>query len=373
MKQVCDYEQCYGCCSCYNRCPKNAIFMGHDNWGNLVPIIDEEKCIDCGLCIKVCPAIQKTNFSIPESAYAAITKDEKDYESTSSGGIATALSKYVIHNKGIVYGAAFVNSTAEVNHVRVDSLERLEQLKGSKYVQSNISHAFKLVKKDLDADCKVIFIGTPCQVDGLHTYLKKDYKNLITVNFVCHGVPSGKLFCEHIKEIVDERENLNIQFRLKNRFQLTVQKGEKILSIPFYKDYYFLGFMRKLFYRNACFTCKYAQPERVGDLTIGDFWGFEEKKPFPVEHPNGLSLILINSKKGRDFFEKIKESLIFQERTVSEAIKGNPQLNYPSKKNANFMRFRKLYEKTGFEKAAKKVLWPYKIAYSINFLFRSKK
>lgn len=373
MKQVCDYEQCYGCCACYNQCPKNAIFMGHDNWGNLVPVIDQEKCVDCGLCTKVCPAIQKTNFSMPEIAYAAITKNEKDYVSATSGGIATAFSKYVIGNHGVVYGAAFVKGTAEVKHIRADSLDGLEQLKGSKYVQSNIDDTFRLVKEDVKSGRQVIFIGTPCQVDGLHTYLQKKYKNLITVNFVCHGVPSGRLFCEHIENIIEERDNLNIRFRSKNKFQLIVKKEEKTCSNPFYKDYYFLGFMRKLFYRNACYICKYAQQERVGDFTIGDFWGFDEKRPFPMEHPNGLSLILINSIEGKEYFEEVKESLIYQQRSVNEAIKGNPQLNHPSKKNANFMRFRKLYERTGFERAAKKVLWPYKIAYSIYFFVQKLK
>lgn len=370
MRQVCEYEQCFGCGACYNICLKNAISLGYDDWGNLIPRIDQDKCVDCNMCKKVCPAIQKSCFKMPEAAYAAITKNEYDYASTSSGGIATAFSKHILYDKGIVYGASFVNGSAEVKHIRVDSLPDLEALKGSKYVQSNIGHVPKSVKQDLDSGRKVIFIGTPCQIDGLQLFLKKNYENLITVNFVCHGVPSNRLFCEHVQQIFDESQGLKIRFRLQNKFQLTIEKGSKSKSVPFYKDNYFLGFMRKLFYRNVCYQCKYAQPKRVGDLTIGDFWGFDSKKTFPAEHSKGLSLVLINTKKGHDFFETVKDELIFQKREVKEAIAGNPQLNYPSKRNVFFYRFRRLYLKYGFEKASKRILWPYKIAYNINYIIQ---
>lgn len=368
MKQVCDAEQCFGCCSCYNICPKNAISMGEDQWGNLIPVIDPKKCVDCGLCQRSCPALNQSDFKTPKKTYAAITKDENDYISTSSGGIATAFSKFVLENNGIVYGAAFIEGTAIVKHIRVTSVLELEKLKGSKYVQSYIDDSFKKVKKDLELGNRVIFIGTPCQIDGLQRFLQNNFENLLTVNLICHGTPSNVLFKEHVEKIIGNQNNLKISFRNTIAYRLKIFNDKMTLySNEFYKDNYFLGFMRKLFYRNSCYSCKYAQKKRVGDLTIGDFWGFDTRKPFPVGTPNGLSVVLINTEKGEQFFELLKDKIIFQERDLSEAVKGNPNLNHPSKKNLQFNRFRKLYLKYGFEKAAEKVLWKYKIAYLVNF------
>lgn len=195
----------------------------------------------------------------------------------------------------------------------------------------------------------------PCEIIDFRTEAQKDqYRPLTKRKGVKYFLSQG----------------LKIRFRLQNKFQLTIEKGSKSKSVPFYKDNYFLGFMRKLFYRNVCYQCKYAQPKRVGDLTIGDFWGFDSKKTFPAEHSKGLSLVLINTKKGHDFFETVKDELIFQKREVKEAIAGNPQLNYPSKRNVFFYRFRRLYLKYGFEKASKRILWPYKIAYNINYIIQ---
>lgn len=370
MKTICDSEQCFGCCACYNCCPTSAISIKEDNWGNIIPKIDSDKCIDCGLCKKVCPAINKSEFRKPKYAYAAISKDDETYTTATSGGIATTMSNFIINENGVVYGAAYVNNTAELRHIRVDSIEGLEKLKGSKYVQSNIGLSFKQIKKDLDNNKEVLFIGTPCQVDGLIKFLNKDYQNLVTVNLICHGVPANRLLNEHIRSIVPTNDkDIEIEFRGKTGFMLTLKSnGKSLYQTPFYKDNYFLGFMRKLFYRNCCYSCKYAQQNRVGDITIGDFWGFDKTKPFPVDTQNGLSVILVNTDKGVNFFSRINKNLIYQERSTEEAVKGNPQLNHPSTKNHNFEKFRKLYLKRGFEKAAKKTLSIYKVAYNILFL-----
>lgn len=370
MDIICDKEQCFGCCACYNSCPVDAISMVEDNWGNIVPSISQQKCIDCGRCKKVCPAINDSDFKKPINTYAAIAKDEHIYTTATSGGIATAMSKYVIENNGVVYGAAFKENTSELNHIRVNSIDDLEKLKGSKYVQSNVGSTYKQVKKDLNGGLFVIFIGTPCQVDGLIKFLGKDYENLITVNLICHGVPANKLLIEHIKSNINTNDDCEISFRDNSKYVLTLKTNEDILyQNIFYKDLFFTGFMRKTFFRNSCYSCKYAQQIRVGDFTIGDFWGFNQNKPFIVETKNGLSVILVNTEKGNLFFDKISDNLIFQKRELEEAVNGNPQLKYPSKKNRSFEKFRKLYLKYGFEKAANKTLLIYKIAYKIIFAF----
>lgn len=370
MEIICDKEQCFGCCACYNSCPTDAISMTEDDWGNIVPSINQKKCIDCGKCKKVCPAINDSNFKKPIKTYAAVAKDEYIYSTATSGGVATVMSKYVLENNGVVYGAAFKENTSELTHIRVKNIDDLEKLKGSKYVQSNIGLSLKQLKKDLNDGLLVIFIGTPCQVDGIIKFLGKDYLNLITVNLICHGVPANKLLTEHINYVLKAKKinNLSVSFRSDNGFKLCLsQNDKKVYESPFNEDNYFLGFMRKLFYRQCCYSCKYAQQNRIGDFTIGDFWGFNQNKPFKVETKNGLSVILVNSEKGNSFFDKISDKLIFQKRELEEAVNGNPQLKYPSKKNRSFEKFRKLYLKYGFEKAANKTLLIYKIAYKIIF------
>lgn len=372
MDIICDKEQCFGCCACYNSCPVDAISMVEDDWGNIVPSINQQKCIDCGKCKKVCPAINDSDFKKPMNTYAAIAKDEYIYTTATSGGIATVMSEYVIENNGVVYGAAFKENSLELTHTRVNKIDDLEKLKGSKYVQSNVGFSYQQVKKDLIDGLLVIFIGTPCQTDGLIKYLGKDYGNLITVNLICHGIPANRLLTEHVKSILntDNLDEFSLSFRGDNGFKLCLsQNKKKVYESPFNEDSYFLGFMRKLFYRQCCYSCKYAQKNRVGDFTIGDFWGFNQSKPFVIEPKNGLSVILVNTEKGNLFFDKISDKMIYQKRDLEEAVNGNPQLKYPSKKNRSFEKFRKLYLKHGFEKAANKTLSIYKIAYKIIFAF----
>lgn len=373
MKTICDTKLCYGCCACNNVCPTNAISMTEDDFGNIIPSINQEKCIDCAMCKKVCPAINNSDFNLPKYTYAAISKDDYIYSISTSGGAATVMSKCVLEKGGVVYGAAFVNGTSELKHIRVDKLDGLNKLKGSKYVQSNIDLSFRKVKEDIKTKKLVLFIGTPCQIDGLLHYIGKDHDNLITVNLICHGVPSNRLLTEHIDYVLKNKniENLNISFRAENAFKLSVfSNDKKLYESKFNNDNYFLGFMRKLFYRDCCYSCKYAQQKRVGDITIGDFWGFDQTKPFPVKANNGMSVILVNTDKGKMFFDDTGNEFIFQKRELEEAVSGNPQLNQPSVKNRNYKRFQKLYKKYGFEKAAIKTLSLSKLLYKIVFLIR---
>lgn len=371
MKTICDTKLCYGCCACYNVCPANAISMTEDDYGNIIPSISQKKCVDCGLCKKVCPAINDSDLKKPKDVYAVISKDDYIYSTSASGGAATVMSKYVLEKGGVVYGAAFVNDTSELKHIRVDKLDDLEKLKGSKYVQSNIDLSFRRAKEDIKNEKLVLFIGTPCQVDGLLHYIGKAYDNLITVNLICHGVPSNRLLTEHIDNIALGKEKYNISFRENNQYVLKVESSNKIIyRNMFYKDRFFTGFMRKIYFRNSCYSCKYAQQNRVGDITIGDFWGFDQSKPFPVNANNGMSVVLINTEKGKAFFNYTSDEFIFQKRELQEAVNGNPQLRKPSVKNRNYKRFQKLYKKYGFEKAATKTLSISKFLYKMVFAIR---
>lgn len=372
MKQVCETDSCYGCCACYNVCPKKAISLDRDDYRNLTPFIDEKDCIDCGLCQKVCPALNETKFQKPLQVYAAVAKNERDYVTATSGGVATTLAKRVLSNGGRVYGAA-VTDGFFVRHIAASTKEELEKQKGSKYTQSCVGDTFSQAKNDLLEGKQIIYVGTSCQIDGLLRYLRKDYDNLITVNLICHGVPSNSLLTEHIGAVapkVGKHGNVTFRTGSSSACVMRVSEDEQILyEQPFYHDWYFLGFMRKLFYRNACYSCKYAQTNRIGDITVGDFWGFREnEKSFPVKTPYGKSVVLINSLKGKVFFESCMDDFYFQERNLSEAAAENPQLCGPSKKAREFEIFRKLYVRHGFEYAAKHTLWHYRIAYDLLFL-----
>lgn len=374
MKQVCELDACYGCCACYNACQKKAISMDNDSYGNIVPSINEEKCVDCGLCQKVCPARNETIYQKPLNVYAVIAKNEQDYMTATSGGAATTFAKKVLSEGGKAYGAALTNGF-RVCHIGASDEEELEKQKGSKYTQSYVGNTFCEVRADLQAGKNVVYTGTSCQIDGLLRYLQKDYDNLITINMICHGTPSNELLIEHISEISKVvHRDASVSFRdgTSSVCRLKIEDGEKVIyNKPFHHDWYFLGFMRKTFYRNACYSCKYAQENRIGDLTVGDFWGFREsEKPFPVRTPHGKSVVLVNSPKGKVFFDRCKDDFYFQERSLDEAVAGNPQLRAPSKKGGGYERFRKLYVKYGFEYAAKHTLWQYRIAYSLVFLMQ---
>lgn len=374
MEFVCDKKDCFGCHACFNICPKGAIEMNEDEMGALIPEIDQVKCIDCGLCKKVCPALNYSNFKKPQKTLAAIAKDENIYKSSTSGGIATLFSKKIIENSGVVYGAAIIDDL-NIRHIRVVKVEDLKKLQGSKYVQSSIGKTYKLVKSDLLKGLKVLFIGTPCQIDGLLMYLQKDYENLCTINIICHGAPSNRLLKEHVNSIIGEKySNTSVKFRDQNNYNFRVIANDNIIySNKLENDLYMTGFMRKLFFRNSCYSCKYAQQNRVGDITIGDFWGFNNANPFPVKYKYGLSVILINSHKGLKYFDLVSDELIYNERELEEAVNGNSQLRYPSIKHRNTDKFVKLYLKKGFKQAALRCLWLDQLGYQMIFFLQKYK
>lgn len=185
--QIIEKEKCCGCSACFNTCPKNAIKMVKDKDDFEYPKIDKNKCINCGLCRKVCPVLQNNTIENNICAYAVYNKNEKERLSSSSGGIFVLLAKVILKENGIIYGAC-LDDDLQVKHIKVDKISDLPKLMGSKYVQSDINNSFRSVKEDLEKNKKVLFTGTPCQVEGLKSYLRKDYKNLYTQDIICHGV-----------------------------------------------------------------------------------------------------------------------------------------------------------------------------------------
>ena len=369
MKTICPEELCTGCLACLNSCTHNAIEITTDICGFRYPSINQYICVDCGLCQLSCPVIHPQEKNFPQSCYAVTVNTEKELATCASGGAATALSRYVLQQGGIVYGCSNVEMR-HVKHIRITKEEDLPLLKGSKYVQSDIGLNYRLVKKDLQQGLRVLFVGTPCQVAGLKSYLRKDYPNLITADLVCHGVPSQQLLNDNIdrynrkyKEVNEESIHFREKILSKKANQTQSAKIEygwffgknqpysTKVAIKYYKDPYMFGFIQGLFFRNNCYKCPYAYAVRVGDFTLSDFWGLG--KDSSMEVGKGTSAVLINTEKAKAIFEELKKDILYEQREVQEAIMGNGQLQHPSRKHLRYEMFRKLYPKIGLEKSVK--------------------
>lgn len=350
---ICEIEKCSGCFACYNICKKNSISMKTDEIGHIYPIINKDTCNKCGMCKKICPSNNDIKMKLPDRAYASWSNDEHERKTSTSGGIASCISQYIINNGGVVYGAAY-NRQLGVNHIRVDESDKLKDLKGTKYVHSWINSSFKKIKGDLNQGKKVLFIGTPCQVSGLNSYLSREYENLITIDIVCHGVPPQKLFKEHIDSIVENRQYCRVSFRDKDGYIMKIIKNENLIyRCEMMKDNYYRGFIRSLYNRYSCNNCKYYGNKRVSDLTIGDFWGLGKLQPFNYDIKDGVSLILINTTKGNSIIEQCKTNLFIEERSLNEAFLNNEPLNNIMTVHKKYEYFRKKYKLYGFEETVR--------------------
>lgn len=330
-------EKCTACGACVQKCPKNCIILESDENGFLYPSINTEDCINCGLCEKVCP-IEDALLSKTPKVYACASKDARVLAQATSGGVFGALAALVLENGGVVYGCAYSGHLQAV-HIRVDEKEALSALFGSKYVQSNTLSTYKECEEDLKNGKTVLYSGTPCQIAGLKKYLHEDYENLITVDLVCHGIPSQKYFDKFIALLEKEegaectdysfRSKANAGWSLAGMARFKNEQGKIFEKKQYYfSNYYYNYFLSCLSYRDSCYSCKYTTHNRVGDFTLGDFWGAEgQDLPFDVE--KGCSLVLLNSPKADALFEKL--DLMKQEIPLNVAVRYNKQLSTPSR------------------------------------------
>ena len=366
MKVICDYKDCTGCGLCAARCPKQCIEMKPGFLGHLYPEIDQDKCINCKLCQKGCPSLQDIESSYPKKAFAAWSKDEEDYVTSTSGGAASVVSQYVISKGGVVYGCS-VLPNIQIAHIRVDNLEALHLLKGSKYVQSQIKGIIPQLRKDVKDGFPVLFIGTPCQVAAIKQLYKTIPDNLYLVDIICHGTPSNKYLKDYIQKDlkIDAARVTNVKFRLPDAFSLCVFEKDKLLYksnnlwTHRYEDLYYNTFIDGFTYRDSCFSCHYAKPERISDITIGDFWGLGNEvsdKEIP-EHKNGVSCVLPITEKGMQLVEAIRYNLNIYERPVTEAINGNDQLRAPKAENDEIKRFRTLCHTFSIRRSYQITIW----------------
>ena len=313
-------KDCCGCGACMNICPKTAIHMEKDEYGFVYPRIDTEKCVECGACKKVCAFQNEAARRQPQRVYAIASKNNDLIKKSASGGLFATMAMYVLEQGGCVYGAVMQHEEHGLytRHVCCKTKEELYRLQGSKYVQSSLGNIFKDVKTKLENDILVLFSGTPCQVDALKSYLRKDYLNLLTVDIICHGVPNEQFFNDYIhyteKKIGGEIKEFKFRDKsagwgLNARAKYTNDKGEEAnYSVSYLESSYYDLFLSAKIYRENCYKCPYATGNRCGDITIGDYWGIEDEHPETLVHnggrlseKSGISVSLLNSDKGITF------------------------------------------------------------------------
>lgn len=340
-------ENCAGCFLCAELCPKKCISIVHDKLGHTLPSIDENTCIDCGICAKACPEMTLIEKVEPQKVLASWDKDEKSRQKSSSGGLATAFAKRIIEQDGIVYGCAFTQPF-NFEHIRCSTLEELEKLRGSKYVQSDTSKCLGSLRSDIKKGLKVLFIGTPCQVAAARRAVK-NAENLYTIDLICHGVPSQLMLKDSLPKSVFSLPIDKVDFRENTDFKFSAKKGNQIIyNRELRKDWYLKGFFTAMYYRDSCYSCKYAGKTRCSDITLGDFWGVEEKL-IDTNIENGLSLVMINTEKGYLLFDEIKNDVNSLERPLQEAVNGNKQLSKPMPRALRSKIFKFLYPYFGFK------------------------
>lgn len=347
-------EDCCGCKACANACPKDAISFVADEFGFQYPTINEDKCIGCQKCIRTCDFQKGGEFGRHAlEGYAARHKEHDVYNNSTSGGAFTALAEWVIKRGGYVYGCVFNESFTPV-HVSVDTIEGLSAMRESKYAQSDVGFIYRDVKAKLSEDKYVLFTGTPCQVAGLYSYLgKQDISKLLTADLICHGVPSPVTFNKYV-EYLERKYHSNIKkFNFRSKLfgwtrpivNVSFENGTSKWWFP-RKNIYYANFDRRNFQRLSCFRCKYSCNSRCGDVTIGDFWGFQ-KAGLKMTSKDGISCCLLNTTKATEIFGGL--NLNVEKVDPQYIIQGNYHLRKPLPKGKDWDKVMNAVKKKGFD------------------------
>lgn len=336
-----DINKCCGCSSCVAACPKTALRLGKDEYGFLKPVIDTDKCINCGLCVESCPYHGEVSYNNPLYSYAAISKDRSVVKTSSSGGIFYQLAKSVISNGGVVCGAT-MDSSFQIRHIIISKEEEIRLLQKSKYVQSNLGNSFVEIKKYLRNNKKVLFSGTPCQVTALKTFLRKeDCSNLLLVDIVCHGVPSQVLFDDYLECLqkrVGKIEKYEFRSKKSDRNGMNwffsykpINKRLKIKNWP--EDSYNYFYMMGMVYRDSCYSCKFAKAQRVSDITLCDYWSWDNYHEKDFQSSSSVSGMILNTEKGQMMMDNCFDELKLVETKYDDIVRHNKCLNSPTEKN----------------------------------------
>ncbi|MDO4161121.1 MAG: Coenzyme F420 hydrogenase/dehydrogenase, beta subunit C-terminal domain [Prevotellaceae bacterium] len=364
MIEIKDKTKCCGCCACVDVCSHTAISLQTDAEGFWYPVVDKGKCVDCGLCDKVCPIIKKAEnvvrYNTPR-VFAAYTKDDMIRLDSTSGGIHSmmALSMY---EKGTYVGGAVYNKDHTVSHIISPDKQLLPEIRSSKYLQSKMEGQYKEIRKLLLKGEKVFYCGTPCQVQALYKYLRKEYDNLTTCDFICRGVNSPKVFLSYM-DMLEKKygsKASTIKFKAKkwgwHNFSMRVgfENGQEYCKDRWH-DLFFIGYLQSgNFARPSCYQCHFKGFPQKADITLADFWGIENIDK-TMDQDKGTSLVMINSDKGMSLFNSIKDKIEWREFNMELAAKGNPAMNAPLKSaKPNRDDFFKALDLLPFDVVAKK-------------------
>ena len=337
MIELCLPGQCTGCAACAARCPAGAIAMREDAHGFYHPVIRAATCTECAVCRATCPVLveaPRERWEHPE-VYAGWSVNDAIRTDSSSGGIFSVLAQAVMREGGKVFAAAF-DPGFKLRHREVASSEDMPAFRGSKYLQSCMGDTYHQIESCTKRGVQVMFVGTPCQVAGLQGFLRGACSHVLMCELLCHGAPSQKIFDTYLQFLQEQGLSgfSNIDFRDRKTATrattLTYRPPLRNLRLTGIHDYYQQAFIRNLISREACYTCKFARLPRVGDITLGDFWGLGLEQPFRHDTSKGVSLILANSPKGAEMLRRCGRELFLERRPLSEAVAKNPRLCRPS-------------------------------------------
>ena len=358
MIEIKHKKDCCGCHACASVCAHRAITMQADSEGFLYPVVDKSMCTDCGLCKQVCPVIHQPSPIQPLKVYAARSNDEELRRQSSSGGIFTLLAEAVIREGGVVFGAKF-DEKWNVIHSWTETLDGLAAFRGSKYVQSTIGSTYKEVKEFLCQGRKVLFTGTPCQIAGLKRYLRKEYDNLLTVDVICHGVPSPLVWQKYIEEMSIKGSVTSISFRdkthgwaqyacslsyLEPSFEASTSSKVHTLLMPRSANVFMRGFLADLYLRPSCHSCPARCGKSCSDITLGDFWGIQKVHP-EMNDDKGCSAVLIHSTKGQVLYNALDKDDV--ESNYGYLLPENPSLVQDPKSTCYVRKFWKQFARQG--------------------------
>ncbi|MBQ6708570.1 MAG: Coenzyme F420 hydrogenase/dehydrogenase, beta subunit C-terminal domain [Clostridia bacterium] len=342
MPELAPINICTGCTACMSVCPKNCITMESDKEGFRYPKLnDKSQCINCGKCELVCPVKNKVEYPLP-TAYAAYSNEDSLRSESSSGGVFSEFARYILNQSGVVYGAQY-DDNFNVKHTRTDNEIGLSKLRGAKYSESDLGNTFADVLSDLKQGKKVLFSGTPCQVAGLKTFVKKDYENLYCIDFVCHGIPSPVAWNAYVEYRANCDSNGEKQIEINMRSKCSGWSRYKYSSVFKYKngtekivsnaDNLFMSlFVGGCISRPSCESCNFKGYGRTSDITIGDFWGIWDTDP-EMDDDKGTSVVLVQSEKGQELMAAISDKLIAKEVELETTSRLNTSILVPSKSN----------------------------------------
>ena len=357
MIKLADKESCTACGACAFVCAKNCITMIEDEHGSVYPSLDSTNCVECGRCQKTCPILSPLDVNTPQIAYSAWSSDEKERETSASGGIAAEIYKKAVSEGCDIAGAVQQDDFRVVMQLSSDE-KAILKFKNSKYVFSEAWHVYQEIKQSLKADKNVVFIGLPCQVAALRKIFRKNEK-ILFVEVVCHGTAPFSYLKQHIEHIEHTKNEKAIRMSFRDpdtytytyTFTLYNKDGKRFYAeVPRKTDTYQYAYHSTISYRENCYHCHFAREQRIADITLSDYKGLGRMAPCSYGETN-VSCILVNTEKGKKFIkEMIQEKRIYaDERPVREPIEGDPQLRQPSLKGAARMDFERLIKVNDFE------------------------